>query len=84
VQFHASMLDVAQMAQKIANTGHFRLTVTGEGSNATPAVMDFVDGETEVWLAPPAGRYTLKLDMLDNADGRKPMAEPVTAKLEVR
>ncbi|MCM3565136.1 DUF4399 domain-containing protein [Hydrogenophaga intermedia] len=84
VQFHASMLDVAQMGQKIANTGHFRLTVTGEGSNAAPAVMDFVDGETEVWLAPPAGRYTLKLDMLDNADGRKPMAEPVTAKLEVR
>ncbi len=83
VQFHASLLNVAQMAQKIPDTGHFRLTVTPETGSGT-AVMDFVDGETEVWLAPPAGRYTLKLEMLDNADGRKPLAEPVSAKLEAR
>ncbi len=84
VRFHASLLNVAQMAQKIPDTGHFRLTVTGEGSNTAPAVMDFIDGQTEVWLTPPAGRYALKLELLDNSDGRKPLAEPVTAKLEVR
>lgn len=84
VRFHASMLNIAQMAQKIPDTGHFRLSMTSEGSNAAPAVMDFVDGQTEVWLTPPAGRYALKLELLDNADGRKPMAEPATAKLEVR
>ncbi len=84
VRFHASLLNVAQMAQKIPDTGHFRLTVAPEGTGPAPAVMDFTDGQTEVWLAPPAGRYTLKLEMLDNADGRRPVAEPVNARLEVR
>jgi hypothetical protein len=84
VRFHASLLNVAQMAQKIPDTGHFRLTVAPEGAGPSPAVMDFVDGQTEVWLAPPAGRYTLKLEMLDNADGRQAVSEPVTARLEVR
>ena len=84
VRFHASLLNVAQMAQKLADTGHFRLTVSPESGNGAPAVMDFIDGQTEVWLAPPAGRYTLKLEMLDNLDGRSARAEPVTARLEVR
>lgn len=83
VRFHASLLNVAQQSQQLADTGHFRLTVTPEAGGA-PAVMNFVDGETEVWLAPPAGRYSLKLEMVDNLDGSKAMAEPVMGRVEVR
>lgn len=93
VRFHASGLNVAQQAQKIADTGHFRLTMTRDGgggggaggsAGAAQAPMHFVDGQTEVWLAPPAGNYTLRLDLVDNLDGTKTLAEPVTARLEVR
>ena len=45
-----------------------------------PAVMDFRDGQTEVWLAPPAGAYNLRLEMLDNLDGARPLAEAATAR----
>lgn len=83
VRFHASLLNVAQMSQKIPETGHFKLTVSPVGGGA-PAVMDFREGQTEVWLAPPAGAYTLRLEMLDNLDGAKPLAEAATARIEVR
>lgn len=83
VRFHASLLNVAQAAQKIPETGHFRLTATREGGGAPPAVMDFRDGQTEVWLAPPAGSYALRLELLDNL-GQAPAAEAVTARVEVR
>src|SRR5690606_7884865 len=83
VRFHASLLNVAQMSQQLADTGHFRLTVTPESGGA-PAVMDFVDGETEVWLAPPAGRYGLKLEMVDNLAPGKAMGDTVTTRVEVR
>ncbi|WP_291143033.1 DUF4399 domain-containing protein [Hydrogenophaga sp.] len=83
VGFHASLLNVAQMAQRIPESGHFRVTITPE-SGAAPAVMDFVDGETEVWLSPPAGRYGVKLEMLDNLAPERPLAEAVSARFEVR
>ena len=84
VQFHASALDVAHRAQGIANTGHFRLTVTPEGGRGSPAVMEFSEGQTEVWLAPPPGNYKLQLDLIDNLDPGKLMAESArtTAKVE--
>lgn len=85
VRFHASGLNVAQQSQQLPDTGHFRLTMTRDGSSNTgSATMNFPDGQTEVWLAPPAGVYTLRLELLDNLDERKALAEPVTARLEVR
>lgn len=81
VQFHASAFNVAQRAQRLADSGHFRLTVT-PGSGA-PAVMDFVDGQTEVWLAPPVGSYNLKLELLDNTDPSKQKTAPATASVRV-
>ncbi len=83
VQFHASALNVGHQEQKIADTGHFRLTVTPSGNAGSPAVMDFPDGQTEVWLAPPAGSYTLRLEMVDNLDAGKRMADAVSASLRV-
>lgn len=82
VQFHATGLNVAVAEQQEKDTGHFRLTVMGKSGKT--AEMDFVGGQTEAWLAPPAGSYTLKLELLDNLTKGKPMAEPVMAAITVQ
>jgi hypothetical protein len=51
----------------VPETNHFRLTVDRKG--AKPEVLDFTGGQTEVWLSPPAGEATLKLDLVDNMKG---------------
>lgn len=83
VQFHASGLNVAHAAQQEKDTGHFRLTLTPRSGGA-PQVMDFVDGQTETWLAPPAGGYALQLDLLDNVHAGRVMATAANASLVVR
>ncbi|MES2838988.1 MAG: DUF4399 domain-containing protein [Pseudomonadota bacterium] len=83
VQFHASALEVAHRSQGIAGTGHFRLTVTPEGNRGTPAVLEFPEGQTEVWLAPPAGNYSLQLDLMDNLNPGKTLIEPARATVRV-
>ena len=83
VQFHASALNVAHQAQKIPDTGHFRLTATPATGTASPTVIDFPEGQTEVWLAPPAGSYNLRLEMVDNIDPAKGMTAPALASVRV-
>ena len=65
VQFHASGLNVAHLTQKEKDTGHFRLTLTSP-RGAKPEILDFTNGQTETWLAPPPGAYGMKLDFVDN------------------
>jgi Domain of unknown function (DUF4399) len=69
VQFHASGYNVAHAAPQVPETGHFRLTV--ERAGRKPEVMNFTAGQTESWLNPPAGDYTLRLELVSNtaADG---------------
>lgn len=81
VQFHASGLNVAHMVQQEKDTGHFRLTVSGKAGAV--ADLDFADGQTETWLAPPAGDYTLKLEFVDNLNPRQPLASAVSATVKV-
>jgi hypothetical protein len=83
VQFHASGLNVAHAAQQEKDTGHFRLTVTPLNGGA-PQVMPFPEGQTETWLAPPAGSYTLQLDFVDNLNQGTSLAPPASAALRVR
>jgi hypothetical protein len=33
-------------------------------------VLDFRQGQTEVWLNPPRGDYALRLELLDNISGQ--------------
>lgn len=82
LQFHASGLNVAHLSQAEKDTGHFRLTVAPQGG-AKPAELDFVNGQTEVWLSPPAGPYTLKLELVDNANPSKLLADAVTTQVRV-
>ncbi len=82
VQFHASGLNVAHLTQAEKDTGHFRLTLAN-AKGAQAAQMDFVNGQTEVWLEPPAGDYTLALDFLDNQKAGRVLysAPPKTVKV---
>ena len=81
--FHASGLSVAHLSQAEKDTGHFRLTLTPQGGGK-PAELDFINGQTEVWLTPPPGAYALKLDFLDNANPGKTLADSVTLPVRVQ
>ncbi|UUZ71345.1 DUF4399 domain-containing protein [Polaromonas sp. P1(28)-8] len=67
---------------KEKDTGHFRLTLTPQGG-LKPAEMNFANGQSEVWLAPPSGAYTLKLDFMDNVNPGKTLVEPVSVPVRV-
>lgn len=67
VQFHASGLNVSHTAITDAGVGHFRL-VAQSRSGATERIA-FTNGVTEAWLKPPAGEYTLRLELVANAGG---------------
>ena len=83
VAFHASGLNVANLSQAEKDTGHFRLTVMPQ-AGGKPAEMNFVHGQTEVWLSPPPGGYSLKLDFLDNTNPAKTLAESITLPVRVQ
>ena len=75
VQFHASGLNVAHLTQKEKDTGHFRLTLTSPRGGKSE-ILDFVNGQTEAWLAPPPGAYGMKLDFVDNNTAGKTLTAP--------
>jgi hypothetical protein len=82
VQFHATGLQVAHLAQQLKDTGHFKLTMTNK--SGAVAEMDFVDGQTETWLSPPAGDYTLRLDFVDNLNPSQVKTAAATATVKVK
>jgi hypothetical protein len=67
VQFHASGYNIAHRDAQVADSNHFRLTLSRAGKVAD--VLDFRQGQTEVWLNPPRGDYALRLELLDNVGG---------------
>jgi hypothetical protein len=82
VQFHASGYNISHAGPKVAETGHFRLAM--ERGGAKPELLDLREGQTEVWLEPPAGDYVLKLDLVANDTGAVlASAAPVKVKAEV-
>ncbi len=82
VQFHASGLNVAHLMQQEKDTGHFRLSVIPQGGGK-PVELIFTNGQTETWLAPPAGSYKLKLDLIDNVNPGKTLAEAANTEVLV-
>ena len=67
MQFHASGYNVANADVKAPETGYFRLTLEPKGRK--PEVLNFSGGQTEVWLNPPSGNYSMQLDFVSNAPG---------------
>lgn len=83
VQFHASGLNVAHLAQQIKGSGHFKLQIIPK--NGSKAVeIDFTEGQTEAWLVPPAGDYTLRLEFLDNVDPGTVLAQAVPVPVSIQ
>ena len=82
VQFHASGLNVGHVVQKQKDTGHFRLTA--KAAKGADVVMDFINGQTEVWLSPPPGEYTFRLEFLDNTSPGRGLADSVDASIRVQ
>jgi hypothetical protein len=82
VQFQASGFNVAHLNQKVKDTGHFRLTLTPE-KGGKPAELSLVNGQTEVWLSPPSGKYAMKLDLVDNLNPGKTLAETIAVPVRV-
>ncbi len=82
VQFHASNMNVAHVAQQEKDTGHFVLVVLpADGGKAVEFAL--LEGQTEIWLQPPNGDYSLRLEFRDNLDSTKLMAPSVTTRVKV-
>lgn len=79
VQFHASGYNIAHQQAKVADSGHFRLILERGGKKD---VLDFRQGQTEVWLNPPRGDYALRLELLDNAS-EQPLATAAPVRINV-
>jgi hypothetical protein len=69
VQFHASGYNVSHAGPKVADTGHFRLTLERRGQK--PEVIDLEGGQTELWLNPPKGDYSARLELVSNTSAGK-------------
>lgn len=82
VQFHASGLSVGQVSQGESKSGHFALQVASTSGKGT-ATLDFPEGQTETYLAPPSGGYNLTLQWVSNKPGEERIA-PATASLSVQ
>lgn len=79
VQFHASGYNIAHREAKVADSGRFRLTLERGGKKE---VLDFRQGQTEVWLNPPRGDYALRLELLDNTS-EQPLAAAAPLRINV-
>ncbi|MBC7467736.1 MAG: DUF4399 domain-containing protein [Ramlibacter sp.] len=73
VQFHASGYNIAHLDARVAESGHFRLTLERSGKKD---VLEFRQGQTEVWLNPPRGDYVLRLELVDNLGDQQMAAAP--------
>lgn len=84
VQFHASGYNISHATPQVSGTGYFRLTM--ERAGRKPEVLNFTAGQTETWLSPPSGDYTLRLELVSNTiagsvmSQAKPMALSVAAR----
>lgn len=81
VQFHASGYNVAHSGSQVAGTGHFRLTI--ERTGRKPEVMNFGGGQTETWLNPPTGDYTMRLELISNVESTTVMSAAKPSALSV-
>lgn len=81
VRLHASGFNVGHVDITEPGVGHFRLVAERVGG-APAERIELAKGLTEVWLAPPPGRYRLRAELVGNAD-RTLMAESAPVEFEV-
>ncbi|RYX94170.1 MAG: DUF4399 domain-containing protein [Comamonadaceae bacterium] len=81
VQFHSVGYNVSHAGPALPDTSHFRLSVDRSGK--PPEVMDFRQGQTEVWLQPPKGDYQLRLELVSNTQSGAVVSAAKPVKLSV-
>lgn len=77
LQFHASGLPVASSRSKQPTSGHFVLKFLRAGKPTE--TIEFKNGATEDWFAPPPGSYTLELSLVKNGNAPEVMARTEAA-----
>lgn len=82
VAMHVSGMNVSNSMLHEAGSGHFRLRVRPDGGREETIALD--NGFTEVWLKPPPGGYSARVEFVDNVGGTQVLAtsEPVAFKVE--
>ena len=82
VAMHASGMNVSNTALREAGSGHFRLRVKPD--NGREELIALENGFTEVWLKPPMGAYSARVEFIDNVSGTQVLAssEPIAFKVE--
>jgi hypothetical protein len=82
VAMHASGMNVSNTTLREAGSGHFRLRVKADGGREE--VIELENGFTEVWLKPPAGAYSARVEFVDNVSATQVLAnsEPISFKVE--
>jgi hypothetical protein len=81
VAFHASGLNVGNIAVAEPGVGHFRLIAERAGVPSERIAFD--NGATEGWLAPPPGDYKLRVELVRNAAPNDVMATSAPVDLKV-
>ena len=81
VQFHASGFNISHAQTKVPDSGHFRLTLQQPGRK--PEVLSFSGGQTETWLNPPPGDYTMRLELISNTDRERILSAAKPSSLSV-
>jgi len=61
---HVSGFNISHTDITEAETGHLRFRVTPVAGE--PEVFELTDGETELWLKPPVGQYTVVSELVSN------------------
>jgi len=82
VVLHASGYNVSHTDITEPDTGHFRVHL--KPATGDEAVIDLPEGETEVWLNPPAGTYAASVELMNNSTPGQVLAASTPVKFEVR
>lgn len=82
VQMHATGYNISHAGPKLPDTGHFRLVLERAGQKAE--IIDLDGGQTELWLNPPKGDYSARLELMSNAAAGNVVARARTVAFTVR
>jgi len=82
IALHASGLNVSNTALSEPGSGHFRVRLKTDAGREEVIALN--NGFTEVWLQPPVGGYTAKVEFIDNTAPDKVLStsEPVSFRVQ--
>jgi hypothetical protein len=82
IALHASGLNVSNTALSEPGSGHFRVRIKPDGGREEVIALN--NGFTEVWLRPPAGGYSARVEFIDNTALDKVLSasEPVSFRVQ--